>query len=63
MICDGGTKDEMRDCCRHDNPCSLGQGDCDGSSQCVGDLVCGSDNCGPEFLWSEADCCTTSGGR
>ena len=41
----------------------LGGGDCDGDSQCQGDLVCGSDNCLSDFSssgsnWVEgADCC------
>ena len=41
--------------CNDDSPCSKGEGDCDGDSQCGGSLVCGTNNCetGPTGL----DCC------
>ena len=44
-------------CCTARNPCGIGEGDCDGNDQCLGDLICGEDNCGSEFP-SNADCCT-----
>lgn len=47
----------MRHCCSKKSPCGLGQGDCDHDRDCSGDLVCGRNNCGPEFLWRTADCC------
>ena len=43
-------------CCTAGNPCGLGEGDCDTHSQCAGNLVCGVDNCGPEFP-TNYDCC------
>ena len=51
----------MKECCSV-NPCKLDQGDCDSHDECAGDLVCGRDNCGPEFLFT-ADCCTTQKGN
>ena len=47
----------MGECCSSNIPCGSGQGDCDGDTECAGDLICGKNNCGPEFLWSSADCC------
>ena len=43
-------------CCTAENPCGVGEGDCDTDNQCAGGLVCGVDNCGPEFP-SNYDCC------
>ena len=43
-------------CCTAQNPCGIGEGDCDRSDQCLGDLVCGKDNCGSGFP-PVADCC------
>jgi hypothetical protein len=43
-------------CCIDSNPCGEGDGDCDRSSECKGDLVCGHDNC-PHFA-DDDDCCT-----
>ena len=44
-------------CCTIDSKCEEGEGDCDNNSECIGDLVCGTDNC----LGSEhpqlGDCC------
>ena len=39
--------------------CGRGQGDCDGDSECAGDLVCGLDNCADFHYNTEpkADCC------
>ena len=51
----------MRDCCTQRNPCGLGQGDCDGTDDCSGDLLCGKDNCGSKF-YTDADCCATKEG-
>ena len=44
-------------CCTAQNPCGIGEGDCDRNDQCLGDLVCGKNNCGSGFP-SAADCCT-----
>ena len=46
------------DCCTQQNPCAKGEGDCDLDHDCLGDLVCGEDNCHAElgFPWN-ADCC------
>ena len=45
-------------CCTVENPCGIGEGDCDNDNQCIGYLVCGTDNCGSEFA-SQMDCCIT----
>ena len=33
------------ECCTPTNPCDLGGGDCDADADCVGSLVCGTNNC------------------
>merc|ERR1711942_172542 len=50
------------------SPCSLGQGDCDDDSECLGNLVCGLNNCRnftpTAFAYSDfcyAESTTTSG--
>jgi len=43
------------DCCTRDNPCGLGDGDCDNDYHCIGDLVCGNNNC--PFSSDGDDCC------
>ena len=48
------------DCCTSTTPCVLHDGDCDDDSQCVGDLVCGRNNCGVGFP-KGADCCMKKG--
>ena len=54
--CDGGDS-----CCTFQNQCDIGKGDCDTDLQCMGELVCGTDNCnGPSFD-STDDCCTVCG--
>ena len=32
-------------CCTSSNKCNVGEGDCDHDSDCVGDLICGANNC------------------
>ena len=44
-------------CCTVENPCGLGEGDCDQDNQCIGNFVCGYENCGSEFP-RLADCCS-----
>jgi len=55
-------------CCTPENPCGLGEGDCDGPLDggrsdgdrgCKGDLVCGSNNCRKFGLYyhKSDDCC------
>merc|ERR1711872_362147 len=57
-----------RRCCTPENPCGLGEGDCDGSLEggkndgnrgCRGNLVCGSNNCRKFGLYyhEKDDCC------
>ena len=49
------------ECCSPDEPCGVGEGDCDENSDCVGNLICGKDNCQIDFdgNWQNAeyDCC------
>ena len=44
-------------CCTSLNQCDKGFGGCHSDSDCKGDLVCGTDNCGPGWP-SDFDCCT-----
>ena len=57
-----------RRCCTPDNPCDVGEGDCDGPSDggehdghegCKDDLVCGSNNCLKfgDYYHERDDCC------
>ena len=55
--CNGGSASETVECCSEENPCSEGQGDCDSDSECLGDLRCGTNNCGAAFESDQADCC------
>ena len=50
---------ELTNCCNATHPCNIGQGDCDKDEDCLGNLVCGRQNCGPDFFWNSTDCCTT----
>ena len=46
-------------CCTKENPCSIGDGDCDNDDHCAGDLTCGKGNC----MWGgNDDCCTGTKG-
>ena len=53
-------------CCSSSNQCGIGEGDCDNDSECSGNLVCGTDNCGSNFPngtnekgeFHQQDCCT-----
>ena len=57
--CNGGADNEdIEHCCSEENPCNEGEGDCDISRDCKGDLVCGTNNCDPDKYSQEwADCC------
>ena len=56
-ICDGSTDDGYGSCCTADNPCSLGEGDCDNAEDCEEGLTCGSNNCVGDNFSSTHDCC------
>merc|ERR1712066_842338 len=72
--CRGRNYDGKR-CCTPEQPCGLGEGDCDGPLDggvndghrgCKGDLVCGSNNCKQfgAYYHEKDDCCErpTTGG-
>ena len=47
------------DCCSENTPCGKGDRDCDFDNHCMGDLVCGNNNC-EQMTGSfdfEDDCC------
>ena len=61
--CGGGGQTDYN-CCKSNNPCSEGMGDCDFDSDCFGGLKCGTNNCWTQFRvqngynWDiQADCC------
>ena len=58
--CNLGNGYNSGDCCTPDHQCDLGEGDCDHPDDCLGDYICGEDNCVSPFR-DEHDCCTTSG--
>ena len=45
------------ECCTSDNLCGYQQGGCSNSNQCVGELVCGSTDCGSDFDTSSGQKC------
>ena len=52
-------------CCSFNYPCDVGEGDCDNDKDCLGDLVCGNNNCKSfDSAWSNKcfDCCTIKTG-
>ena len=49
------------ECCTVQNPCGLGEGDCDKDTECSKDLVCKTKSCGVEIPSSRADCCQIKG--
>ena len=53
-VCNGTDYDS--ECCSSSKKCCIDQGDCDSDFECVGALVCGSNNC-PSPFHSNADCC------
>jgi len=63
-----GRNFQGRRCCTPENPCGLGEGDCDGPLDgglndghegCKGELVCGSNNCRKfgKYFHPKDDCC------
>ena len=44
-------------CCSIENPCDEGDGDCDSSAECKGELQCGLNNCNATHFPDSADCC------
>ena len=44
-------------CCTPDKQCDLDEGDCDTDEDCLGDYVCGTNNCHSSFVKTH-DCCT-----
>ena len=58
--CDGVNYDG--ECCSVAAPCAINEGDCDSSSECQGNLICGRNNCPAPFP-SGADCCESPFGK
>ena len=60
--CNGGSEEEMRNCCSSRNPCGLSEGDCDEDHDCKDGLICGTEghghghNCNDSF-YAMAECC------
>ena len=52
----GDTWDETWGCCSSSQPCGVSEGHCYNDDECLGHLLCGTDNCFPPFRW-DADCC------
>ena len=50
------------DYCCEKNPCSIGEGHCEGDTDCKGNLKCGKMNCDMGLDWSRkhTDCCYDS---
>ena len=49
-------------CCTANEPCDIGDGDCDSDDQCIGNLRCGQNNCAGNGtlkanFTSMSDCC------
>ena len=55
-------KGEDEGCCTAEEPCEMGDGDCDTHEECEGELMCGNNNCGTEGELFDAgdDCCRES---
>ena len=53
-----GCNAENNGCCKHSNQCLEGQGDCDENDDCLGNLLCGHNNCDKKLGFSSSsDCC------
>merc|ERR1739838_660694 len=68
-----GRNYQGRRCCTPEEPCGIGEGDCDGPDDggqhdghagCKGDLVCGSNNCKKfgAYFHEKDDCCEKPSG-
>jgi len=61
--CDGTNFQSIRQCCRKNGPCNVGEGDCNRDSECASGLQCGNNNCKRDFSstgtkWRRGhDCC------
>ena len=55
--CNLGNGYSSGSCCSPDHQCDLGEGDCDDNEDCLGDYICGNNNCGSTFP-DDHDCCT-----
>ena len=45
-------------CCKPSKQCLEGEGDCDENNDCIGNLLCGVDNCDQRLGFSAySDCC------
>ena len=54
--CDDGTGGY--DCCSASYKCGEGEGDCDNDNECLGNLLCGTDNCDQSLGFGPSyDCC------
>ena len=53
--CDG-TQGDVDSCCTTDNLCGLQQGNCKDDSECIYELICGTNNCGKNFP-AGTNCC------
>ena len=53
--CDG-TEGDIDSCCTTDNLCGLQQGNCKDDSECIYELICGTNNCGKNFP-AGTNCC------
>ena len=52
--CDG--TGSYMSCCTRSNPCGVAEGHCDNDDDCLGHLLCGTDNC-PSPFPSYSSCC------
>ena len=53
-----GCNAENNGCCKPSNQCLEGQGDCDKNDDCLGNLLCGDNNCNRQLGFSASnDCC------
>ena len=47
-----------KSCCSKSYKCKEGEGDCDDDNDCLGNLICGNDNCNQKLgFGSDYDCC------
>ena len=51
--------DENSRCCSTNHQCGINEGSCDSNDDCIDSLVCGKDNCPPNYP-TNAACCAKS---